>query len=190
MTLLTSTSPIASNAIERTRIRLVFCCVLFAALSPTAFGQSDAARMPSIAAENLNERAVTLPADLPAEKTLVLMAFEREQQNDVNTWIEALGLANDKLPWLEVPVVGPGGGIWRAIVNGGMRTGIRDEAARERVVTLFTDRLALLRTMGLPGEGKVILALVMNRNGEVLAQAQGRHSAEKAQLLMAALQAE
>ena len=42
--------------------------------------------------------------------------------------------------------------------------------------------------MGLPGEGTVILALVMNRSGEVLAHVQGRYSAEKAQGLLAALQ--
>ncbi len=42
--------------------------------------------------------------------------------------------------------------------------------------------------MGLPGEGTVVLALVMDRSGSVLAQVQGRYSAENAQGLLAALQ--
>lgn len=70
---------------------------------------------------------------------------------------------------MEVPVVGPGGRFWQGVVN--------------------TDRAALLRDMGLPGEGKVVLVLVMNRSGEVLAHVQGRHSEAKARLLLAALDA-
>jgi hypothetical protein len=188
MPTLTNT-PARLNPHQRLRAGLSLGCVLFAASLQPAFAQSETPRMPSIAAENLNERAMTLPADLPAEKTLVLMAFQREQQEEVDTWIKGMDLTNAKLPWLEVPVVGAAGSFRRGVVNGGMRMGIRDEAVRERIVTLFTDRVALLRTMGLPGEGKVVLALVMNRSGEVLAQAQGRHSSEKAQLLLAALQA-
>ena len=188
--------PTQSQTLRSTHRRLLALAaaggILLASVLSQATAQTAAPAplpMPSIAAENLNERAITLPADLPAEKTLVLMAFQREQQAEVDTWIKGMDLANGKLPWLEVPVVGSGGTWWRGMVNSGMRMGIRDEAVRERIVTLFTDRAALLRTMGLPGEGKVVLALVMNRNGVVLAQAQGRHSAEKAQLLIAALQA-
>jgi hypothetical protein len=173
---------------QHLRAGLIFGCVLFVASLRPAFAQSEAPRMPSIAAENLNERALTLPADLPAEKTLVLMAFEREQQDEVDTWIKGMDLASGKLPWLEVPVVGTGGSLRRSMVNGGMRMGIKDESVRERTVTLFVDRVGLLRSMGLPGEGKIILVLVMNRKGEVLTYAQGRHSADKAQLLLAALQ--
>lgn len=178
-------TPLAS----RRNFNLVSLLALSFAWPHAADAQTPTGRMPSIKAENLNGLAVTLPADLPGEKTLVLMAFQREQQNDLNTWIEALDLVSGKLPWMEVPVVGPGGRFWQGVVNTGMRAGIRDESVRERTVTLFTDRSALLRDMGLPGEGKVVLVLVMNRSGEVLAHVQGRHSEDKAKLLLAALPA-
>lgn len=173
----------------RRRFGLFACALALSVAWPhAAVAQAPTARMPSIKAENLNERVITLPADLPGEKTLVLMAFLREQQPDVNTWIDGMKLVDSKLAWVEVPVVGAGGRIWQGLVNAGMRSGIREQAMRERGITLFTDRLTLLRDMNLPGEGKVVLALVMNRSGEVLAQVQGRHSDDKAQLLLAALQ--
>jgi hypothetical protein len=176
-------------SIARRRLgQLAGVFALAAAWPHAAAATPPSPRMPSIKAENLNERVVTLPADLPGERTLVLMAFLREQQPDVNTWIEGMKLVDSKLPWVEVPVVGAGGRLWQGLVNAGMRTGIREESMRERVITLFTDRLALLRALDLPGEGKVVLALVMNRSGEVLAQVQGRHSDDKANLLLAAMQ--
>jgi hypothetical protein len=176
-------------SIARRRLgQLAGVLALSAAWPHAALAQAPNARMPSLKAANLNERVVTLPADLPGEKTLVLMAFLREQQPDVNTWIEGMKLLDSKLPWVEVPVVGAGGRLWQGLVNAGMRSGIREETMRERVITLFTDRLTLLRTMNLPGEGKVVLALVMNRSGDVLAQVQGQHSEDKAKLLLAAMQ--
>jgi hypothetical protein len=52
-------------------------CTWPVALHAQTPGQAAAGRMPTISAENLNEKPFTLPAQLPAERTLVLVAFER-----------------------------------------------------------------------------------------------------------------
>jgi hypothetical protein len=131
--------------------------LLFLALPSTGFAQAiGAGLMPKLSAEDLNERAVTLPAQLPAEKTLVLMAFTQEQQADLDTWITGLGLVDGKLPWIETPVIEKSNAFVRAMISGGMRRGIPDKSVRERTITLFTDPVALRREMGLPGDGKVV----------------------------------
>jgi hypothetical protein len=161
--------------------------LLILALPQAATSQTPTGRMPTLVAEDLNERPVTLPADLPADKTLVLMGFAIGQQQVLNTWIDGLKLAGSQLPWIETPVVEDRNAFRRGLVNGGMRMGIRDTAVRERTITLFTDPAALRREMGLPGDGKVVLVLVLDRSGQVLGFEQGPYSAEKAQPLLALL---
>ena len=173
------------------------CCVtsvvplllLCLALPLAANSQVVAGVMPKVSAEDLNERAVNLPAQLPADKTLVLMAFTQDQQAEVDTWVSDMGLSTSDLAWIETPVIDPSNAFVRAMINGGMRRGIPDTRIRERIVTLYTDGAALRRVMGLLSDGKTMVALVLDRSGKVLAQAQGRHSAEKAQQLLATLQA-
>jgi hypothetical protein len=46
---------------------------------------------PQLAARGLSGREVTLPAGLPGERNVVLIAFRRDQQKLVDTWV----------PWLE-----------------------------------------------------------------------------------------
>ena len=89
-------------------------------------------RMPIIKAETLNEREVTLPQDLPGVKTLVLIAFEREQQKNVDTWVNGLSLKSNPFAWIETPVIDPKNPIFRAFINSGMRRGIRRHARANR----------------------------------------------------------
>jgi hypothetical protein len=152
-----------------------------------ALAQTPVGRMPIISAENLNEKPVTLPAQLPAERSLVLMAFEREQQIALNTWVEGLGLKDGKLPWIETPVIAKGYGLFSGFIGGGMRRGITDPALRERTITLYTDPAALRRGMGLSGDGKEVWVMVLDRTGQVLAQAPGTFTPDKAKPLLEAL---
>lgn len=144
-------------------------------------------RMPTVEAESLSEIPMTVPAQLPAERTLVLIAFEREQQTVLNTWVAGLNLTDNKLPWIETPVIGKGYGLIRGFINGGMRRGIQDNAMRDRTVTLYTDPAALRKDMGLTGDGKTVWVAVVDRKGQVWALAEGNYSADKAKPLLEAL---
>jgi hypothetical protein len=93
-------------------------------------------QMPTIKAQNLNERDFTLPQDLPGHKTLVLIAFERQQQTNVNTWIDGMKLIGSAYAWVETPVIESKNGFMRAFIDGGMRSGIREVTIREKTVTL------------------------------------------------------
>jgi hypothetical protein len=177
----------------RRRAALAVCtlgCWLAVSTAVTAQAPLPSGRMPTVTAENLNEKPFTLPAQLPAERSLVLMAFEREQQVVLNTWVEGLSLKDNKLPWIETPVIAKGYGLFRGFIDNGMRRGIPDPALRERTITLYTDPTALRRDMGLSGDGKEVWVLVVDRSGQVLAQAPGAYSADKAKPLLEALNAQ
>ena len=140
-------------------------------------------QMPVIQAETLSERKVTLPQDLPGEKTLALIAFTREQQTNVNTWIQGLSLNTATEPWVELPVVGAQNRLMRAFTDSGMRMGIPDETMRNRVITLYTDRDAFVQAMGFKNSTRTIYAAIINRAGQVLASVEGDYTSEKAAVL-------
>jgi hypothetical protein len=175
------------------RSAVVSVWLLFLAVIVTCAGravaQATLGRMPTLSAENLNEKPVTLPAQLPAERSLVLMAFEREQQSLLNTWVDGLGLKDGKLAWIETPVIAKGYGLFSGFIGSGMRRGIPDPAMRERTITLYTDPAALRRDMGLSGDGNEVWVLVVGRGGQVLARAPGAYTADKAKPLLEALTA-
>lgn len=162
----------------------LFLCV---GLPLAAIGQGLTGFMPKLSAEDLNERAINLPTQLPAEKTLVLMPFTQDQQAEVNTWVAGMGLTTSSLAWIETPVIDPPNAFVRAMINGGMRRGIPDTRMRERTITLYTDGVALRRAMGLSSDGKTMVAMVLDRSGKVLVQVAGSHTPEKAKLLLAGM---
>jgi hypothetical protein len=139
--------------------------------------------MPSISAETLSERVLTLPQDLPGEKSLVLMAFEQAQQKNIDSWINGLNLKSGSIAWIETPVIEPKNRLFRAFIQGGMRRGIPEVKDRDRTITLFTPRTAFMSAMGLPAEFNTIYAVVVDRAGNTLAYATGDYSAEKAKNL-------
>ena len=84
-----------------------------------------------------------VPTTFAGDLNIVAVAFEREQQKDVNTWIEvAEGMMeeNPSLKFYELPVIYEVNGMYRTWINNGMRSGIPSEAARERTITVYTDR--------------------------------------------------
>jgi hypothetical protein len=95
-----------------------------------------------------------------------------------------LALINGKLPWIETPVIEKSNAFVRAMISAGMRRGIPDPSTRARTITLFTDAAALRREMGLPGDGKVVVVMVLNRSGQVLALTQGTFTTDAAARLL------
>lgn len=70
----------------------------------------------------------------------------------------------------------------RTFINEGMRAGIPDPVARERTITLYVDKRAFREALGLRSEEN-IYALLLDREGRVLWQAEGVWTAEKGEQL-------
>lgn len=146
------------------------------------------ARFPMLTADDLNGRSVTLPAQLPGEKTIVFIAYKQRQQAMINAWIDALGLdATRGAEFVELPVVGSAAKAMRPIIDNGMRSGITDTAMRARTITIYQNASVVNNPLGFSGRG-TIRVLVVRRDGTVLLSTSGAVTADGVKAVQAAYQ--
>jgi hypothetical protein len=126
---------------------------------------------------------LALPDDLPADRTLVVVAFQQWQQGRVDRWIaRAVGAgipstirdAPGRMPIavVELPVLSWRWRPVRRVIDGGMTAGIGDPDVLARTITVYTDVAAFQATLAIPGSDDVH-ALVVQPDGSVLAHASG-----------------
>ena len=141
-------------------------------------------RMPNLTAKSLDQQAINLPGELPGDKTLALVAFKRGQGKDIESWIEGLQLrSNPSIVWVRMPVVNdPGSESQRAAFESRLQTHLGRPTEEGKVIPVFTDQDAFLRATGLDSPEQVT-AMVVNRDGQVLARVQGQYDANKAAVL-------
>lgn len=137
---------------------------------------------------DLNGKVWSLPADLPAERTLVIVSYFRSHAPQSRSWIDGLDLASSALPWLQLPVIDDPGAFGRERIDNGMRAGVLDAAKRARIVTIYTDKAAFRRSLGVESD-ELITVAVIDRRGNVLARAAGSYEPTKAVPLLEALKA-
>jgi len=138
-----------------------------------------------------------LPAGLPGERTLAVLAFRQRQQADVDRWIDlavSLGVSGTPLgapgpcpaAVVEVPVLGRRYLPARRFIDGGMATAIRDPAVLARTITVYTDPVAYRRRCGITTADQVT-AMLVDREGTASFQALGPPTEEQADELTTAL---
>ena len=149
-----------------------------------------AAGFPEVSGIDLEGRAIRLPSDLAGSPRVVVVAFERQQQDDVDTWIRAAETLFSKRPaarLYEVPIIGSSPAPFRLWVNNGMRAGIPDETARRRTITVYTDRDGFLAAVGARRES--ISTLLLDDDGRIAWRTDGPADAGKVSDLDAAMDA-
>ena len=141
------------------------------------------ARFPAVRGRSLLGAWMVLPGDLPAERTLAIVAFQRWHQDRVDRWIAravAAGIppttrgASGLMPVavVEVPVLSTRWQPTRRFIDGGMTAGIGDPDVLARTITVYTDVAALQRSLAIAGSDDVH-ALVVRRDGVILARGHG-----------------
>ena len=149
-------------------------------------------QFPNVSGRNLQRQAVQYPQDFPAKYTVVLMAFWREQQNDVDTWLPFVNVLEKlyrETAYVEFPVVYQMSPMGQFFLNEGMRAGIPDQKARQRTTTLYLDKSSFLGQLQIQSQDHIQVLLVAD-DGRVLWRSCGRFSPEKGRALSRALQAE
>ena len=126
---------------------------------------------PQLVVTSLGGRRLRLPRDLDGP-TVLILAFERHQQAEVDDWIEGLEAAGCPYPILEVPTIGTRYRLFRPLIDGGMRAGIPDPAVRARTLTVYTDVGRVLRALGVRSTRHVV-AVLAEPSGAVRALVQG-----------------
>jgi hypothetical protein len=144
---------------------------------------------PRVHGANLERRSFTLPDELEGERNLLLIAFKREQQFQIDTWVRvARLLAHDRpdFRYYELPTISRSLPLARWWLDVAMRAGIPDRAAREATITLYLDKGAFRKALQLPSED-TIYALLVDRAGHVLWRAEGVCGEDKERALQRAL---
>jgi hypothetical protein len=141
-------------------------------------------RLPDFMAQTLLRQPVAVPQGLPSDRTLALITFQRGQHAQVESWIQGLNLRNDpSITWMRMPVVNdPGTPVGRSAVENRLLKHYPADTERANLVPVFTDRASFVRSAGL-GSTDQVYAVVVNREGEVLARVEGQFDADKAQTL-------
>lgn len=151
-------------------------------MQPARLDRHGPAMFPTVHASNLNRRAFNLPGDFESERNLVIVAFQRDQQEVVDTWtapIRDLLARYPDLRFYELPTISRGNPLFRAWLDGAMRGGIPDRQSREQTITLYLDKFAFRQALGLPHEDTIYVLLV-DRVGHVFWRAEGEYSAQLA----------
>jgi hypothetical protein len=157
----------------------------FALAAPSESGLIG--RFPSFTAKRMHDLApVALPQQLPSERTLAIVVFSRTQQDEAQGWIDGLKLNQDRaISWVRIPVFSDRGDEAQRRTKEAMllaRYPTDDE--RSRVMAVVTDKDAFVRTAGL-SDTQHVSVLVLDRNGNVLAKAQGPYDEARADALRA-----
>ena len=140
---------------------------------------------PEVEAKSLLGEDHSLPADLPAKRTIVIAAFLQPQQELVDRWIDALvqqgipptplGLAsNSGAALIELPVLPKRYRMIRGWIDGGMKRGIKLEPILARTWTAYTDVEKFREALNIPTPR--VEVMVVSRIGEVIDRASGEPS--------------
>ena len=101
---------------------------------------------------------------------MVIIAFKRQQQATVDTWLPWLTELRARTPGMEVYEVPTISRRWlpaRRMIDGGMRAGIPDPATRRRTLTTYTDVNAVLDALALDGTDRIAV-VVVDAGGTIL----------------------
>jgi hypothetical protein len=144
---------------------------------------------PRLTAHDLDGRVVALPAGLPGEWTVVIVAFRREQQELADSWVPWLdqrAAADPRLGFAELPAIGLQWQPARPVIDGGMAAAIRDQKTRSRTLTVYTDIRRVTVPLGISDRDTIWLFLV-DRDGQVRWRGTGGQDDATAAALSAAL---
>lgn len=130
-----------------------------------------------------------LPEAFSGDPNLVVVAFRREQQSTVDSWVAWFDSIAPELPRLrcyEVPVIATRWSPGRRVIDGGMARAVRTAEARRRTLTVYTDVRRVTDALAIGDTGTVAVLLV-DSNGWVRWRTTGPATAGAGDELLAAL---
>lgn len=142
--------------------------------SNTKVAENGDNNFPTMTGMDLLGEDRVIPAEFDGDYNLVVLAFEREQQKDVNSWIEEadrLKAEHPDLKFYEIPVIYEMSALGRLWVNNGMQSGIPSEEDRARTITVYTDREDFMEIMEMDIES--IYPLLLSGEGKILWRGKG-----------------
>ena len=125
---------------------------------------------PRIRARNLEGLDVDVPDAFAGDRNVVVIAFQRNHQRLVDSWVpwfEAHAETDPGLRFYEIPTIGR---IWapvRNFIDGGMAAAIREPLILQRTLTIYGDVNRVTRPLGIE-DRSTIAVLLVDDSGRVL----------------------
>lgn len=136
---------------------------------------NTAGAFPQIRARNLEGLDVELPAAFVGDCNIVAVAFQRNHQTLVDSWVpwfEQQAVVDSGLRFYELPTIGR---IWapvRRFIDGGMAAAIREPKILQRTFTIYGDVDRVTRPLGIE-DRSTISVFCVDRSGQVLWRGSG-----------------
>lgn len=133
---------------------------------------------PVIQARNLEGLDVELPAAFIGDCNIIAVAFQRNHQALVDSWVpwfEQQAAVDPGLRFYELPTIGR---IWapvRRFIDGGMAAAIREPKILQRTFTIYGDVDRVTRPLGIEDRSTISMFCV-DRSGQVLWRGSGGYS--------------
>jgi hypothetical protein len=170
-----------------TKLLLLATCVPLLAAAPPP--PTAALRFPSITADTLSKQTLHLPQDFGTADSLVVLAFERNQQKDLDTWAKPatdLAQASPQLRFYEIPVFPWRDVFYRWWLNTAMRSNTPDDVARRRTIPVYVNKEKFESSLQITTE-KDITVVLLDKDGRVVWRSSGPWTEEKGRALAFAL---
>ena len=161
-------------------------------MSESAMSVSAAVGFPHLAARDLEGRSLELPDAFLGASNLVIVAFRREQQAMVDSWVawwETVAAEHPSLGHYEIPVIATRWSPARRVIDGGMAQVVRAQEARRRTLTVYTDVRRVTDALAIDATDTVTVLLV-DANGRLRWRTTGSVSEQSGSELRAALTAD
>ncbi len=127
---------------------------------------------PQVSGINLQGKTLQMPAAFNSKLNVVIVAFKREQQKDVDSWLAYLPqLTNENISVYELPIIYELNMLKRAWVNNAMRFGVKGETSRSHTITVYTNREKFFEIMKMQ-EDKIYVLLIDDK-GKILSRIEG-----------------
>ncbi len=130
---------------------------------------------PTIEGQNIDGRPFKLPDDFDGLYNIVLIAYSRQHQSDIDEWMphaRHLATAFPDIQVYELPVVREMAWFMREQIDYWMSSGISDPLARATTITLYTDVQTCNQDLNCPDTDEIGIALV-DRFGNVVWRERG-----------------
>ncbi|MBP9087167.1 MAG: hypothetical protein KBG15_13685 [Kofleriaceae bacterium] len=137
---------------------------------------------PTLAARTLANRAVTFPQETAGKVGLLFVAFERDAQEQINSWLAPLlaqYVTSDEVSYYEIPLIAGGYGMVAKFIDGGMRRGV-PQALHDRTATYYGPRQPFFDALEITDTSKPYL-FVLDKQGHIVFRVAGWYNGIDAQ---------
>jgi len=146
-------------------------------------------RFPTIDTVSLTGRPTRLPDDLAGTPVLVLLAFQRWQQELIDGWRHPLARLRHEVPGFDIYEVAIVPRVFlpaRALIDRGMTRAIPQADIQSRTLTAYVNVSQEVQALGLPGPENIALRL-LDSSGRIVWSGRGVYDPDQIAALREAL---